>query len=154
METEAFERLLSSTSKLSWPTDQQEVVALLRETQEIFGYIPSEAQDRIAEKAGVKSAVLSVFIKRIPSLRAQPARHELVVCMGPRCAAKNSAAILKKARELLQTEPGHTDKDGRFLLTTQICMKNCGSSPNIRIDGEILSGVRPEELSNILGKYL
>lgn len=46
---------------------------------------------------------------------------------------------------------GQTTKDGKFSLATKNCMKQCGASPNLTVNGKLYSHVTPDDLPGILG---
>lgn len=135
------------------PGNQEEVNTLLREIQELYGCVPLHAQERAAALLGVKPSYIAAVIKRIPSLRGDASRHRIIVCTGPRCLAKKGFEILRSVETLLGIEPGQTTADGRFRLDTQNCMKNCGASPNLRVDSDLYPAARPEDVKAILEKY-
>lgn len=135
------------------PGDQEAVLMLLREIQALYGCIPAAAQEAAAALLKVKPSYIAAVIKRIPSLKGDVCRHRLTVCTGPRCLAKKGFELLRRAEKLLGIQPGQTTADGRFRLETQNCMKNCGASPNVRIDNDLYQTVTPDELEKLLKKY-
>ena len=48
----AFQKAVQYYQSALTPGDQQTLIAFLRETQEIYGYIPKEKQEEIAALAG------------------------------------------------------------------------------------------------------
>ena len=69
--------------KGSRPTlEQEDTVALLRETQEIYGHIPPQALETISICTGYKVPLLEKLIRLYPSLKLGAAAHEIVVCSG------------------------------------------------------------------------
>lgn len=135
------------------PGSQEDTLALLREIQDLYGYLPLPAQEKAAGLLGVKPTYIAALIKRIPSLKGDVCRHRIVVCTGPRCLAKKGFEVLRRVEKTLGIEPGQITADGRFRLDTQNCMKNCGTSPNMRIDGDLYTAVDPETVEALLEKY-
>lgn len=133
--------------------EQEQIIRLLHETQEIYDHIPLEAQTIIAEKMGVKSSMISVLIKMIPSLRSQTYKYKVTVCSGPRCGAKGGAEILTAVQKALGIKVGQVSKDGKFYLTTQNCLKKCGLAPNMYVDDSLHSKLTPELIPEILSNY-
>ena len=77
--------------------EQGMLIAVLRETQEIFGCIPTEAQDKIAQAMGTKVSVIALLLKRIPSLSAQRFDHRIVVCTGPTLLCQGCNVCAKRS---------------------------------------------------------
>lgn len=109
------------------PSDQQAVIALLREVQSLYGSIPSWAPERIAEKLGTKPGLLLALIRRIPSLRLGEG-HLLEICAGPNCG--KHTFVLTAAEKMVA---GRKD----VTLKTVPCQRMCGKGPNIRFDGKL-----------------
>ncbi len=68
-----------------------------------------------------------------------PGRHRVLVCLGPSCRPKNSAAIRAALEEALALESERTTPDGAISLATVYCCGACGHAPNIVIDDQIHS---------------
>ncbi|WP_050697367.1 NADH-quinone oxidoreductase subunit NuoE family protein [Anaeromassilibacillus senegalensis] len=149
----AFQKAVQYYQSALTPGDQQTLIAFLRETQEIYGYIPKEKQEEIAALAGTPLSLIAALVKRIPGLKESAARHEIVVCTGPRCSAKNGARVLQSFEDALHIHPGETTEDGRFRLRTQNCLKKCGTAPNATIDGVLYPSLKPVDIPQILKKY-
>lgn len=130
------------------PESQEQLVSLLREVQELYGCIPEDIQEAISSEFGVKQAVISSIIKLYPSLRSSQKRSRIVVCTGNSCKSQEAQQILDAVRNELKTEAG-----GRFILSVKECIKNCRTSPNMQIDGDLYTKVKPREVGEILKRY-
>lgn len=148
-----FMETLDEYSEKKESGQQEVIVKLLHETQEIFGYIPADAQGKIAEFMNVKPTTISVLIKMIPALKGEYYKHKIVVCSGPRCGAKGGGAILDTVEKELKVRPGQVTKDSKFLFSTQNCLKKCGVGPNMYVDDTLYSKLTPEMIKDIFSKY-
>ena len=151
-EQEQLQELLTYYKSIRETGGQELLIALLREIQSLCGCVPPAAQ---AAAAAMKTAPAAVaaLVKRLPGLNAAPYAHRIVVCTGPRCAAKGGAAVLKAFETALGIKAGQVTDDGRFLLDTQNCLKQCGSAPNTRIDNDLFKQVAPDLVPEILAQY-
>lgn len=149
----ALEAALDFYTDTAAPGDQQALIVLLREVQRLYGCIPKDIQERIAQTARTKPALVAALIKRIPGLTEAGARHWITVCTGPRCSAKGGAKVLRAFTDALGIAPGETTSDGRFRLETRNCLKKCGTAPNVLIDGTHHPAVRSEDVPKILKQY-
>ena len=121
---------LEHYKKMGAPADQSALVGLLKEVQGAFGGVPSYLLPQIAAHYGIKEALLTALIRRIPSLRLADT-HLLEVCAGPNCPKR--AKLLEFAEKTYGKRPGLT-------IRAVPCMRMCGAGPNIRFDGQIHHG--------------
>ena len=129
---------------------QENIVAMLREVQEVLGCVPESAQRAAAGAAGVKPSFIAAIVKRYPSLKPAPWRPCVTLCTGPRCAGQGAAALLAAARRQLSADKSGLSADGRVLLRTQNCLKQCRAAPNVLVDGALHSRMTPEKLAALL----
>lgn len=118
---------LEHYQKMGAPSDQSALVALLKEVQQAHGGVPSYSLPQIAGYYGIKEALLTALIRRIPSLRLADT-HLLEICAGPNCPKR--AMLLDFAEKTYGKRPGLTIK-------SVPCMRMCGKGPNIRWDGTL-----------------
>lgn len=127
-------------------TSQENLVAMLREIQDLLGCIPADIQEDIADALGLKPIVIRQLIKLYPSLTSAPRRHKITVCTGSACSADQSGLLLDSLRQAIHGKP--------FTLTTKSCLKQCRTAPNLKIDEDFFASVQPEDIHDILNRYL
>lgn len=150
-----LEDIFAYYGSLDKPVPQDETVNLLREIQELCGFISPEMKHRAADTLGVKETVLTCLIRRFPSLKAADYCHTVTVCTGERCGRKQGMEIfqaVKRELQIREMDSGGSalSKNGKVLLKTQNCLKQCRTSPNLMIDGNVCRQVRPEEVPKLL----
>ena len=131
-------------------TDQTVLVELLREIQEVCGCVPPDVQHEAAAACGVPQSLIAGLVRRYPSLREAAYRHVITACTGRFCLGKQGGAVLEALRRELGVENEGISQDGSILLKTQICLKSCGTAPNLRIDGTLIPHVSPEQIPALL----
>lgn len=134
--------------------DLEQIVCLLKEVQDIYGYIPSIAKDKLAKLIGVKPSFIDAIIKRYPTLKNQAISNTITVCTGERCIKKNSLALLQKIERLLNVTAGESTTDGKFELKTKMCMKRCSTCVNMTINDTHFASVSVDTIQTILAPYL
>lgn len=134
------------------PQQQENLVAMLREIQEVVGCIPADIQNRIAQEFDVKVAIISKIIKLYPSLKSSNFKHRIVACSGARCADKEGGQIYEALKKELEVDKDGLSKDGTVYVTTQNCLKRCKMGPNIYIDGEMYSQLKPSDIKELIQK--
>lgn len=147
---EQIEEIISYYQKQ--PQEQENYRAMLEELQEVLGFLSQPVLERAAGALGIKVTVLNCLVKFSSSLKLAPYKHKIVACTGQRCGKKDSLALLQLLREELKTDKDGLSHDKKILLVTQNCLKNCKTSPNLMIDGEICPHMTKERLMGILNR--
>ena len=125
---------------------------MLREIQEVEGYIPREAQEIAAEKIGIKTTVLTCIIQRYPSLKGADYAHEMVLCSGARCGCKGGPEIIEAVKRELKIGKDGMSANKKVHVVTRNCLKQCKTSPNMLVDGKLYSGLTVEKAIEIVRK--
>ena len=133
---------------------QGALMPIMQAAQEIFGYLPIEVQQFIAD--GLKITLSEVY--GVATFYAQfvleaQGLHVIGVCLGTACYVKGSQAILDKLSDILKVPVGKTTPDGKFTLNATRCLGACGLAPVMMIGDEVYGRLQPEEVEGILSKY-
>lgn len=130
------------------------LIQILHMAQGIYGYLPIELQQFIAERLGKPlSEVYGVatfysFFSTVPR-----GENTIRVCLGTACYVRGGKKIVERLRELLDVEVGGTTQDGKFTLEVMRCIGACGLAPAMTINGKVYKQVNPDKLQEILEKY-
>lgn len=119
---------------------QETIVEMLRELQELHGFISPALREMAAEAAGVKTSTIQAIVKRIPSLKESSYQQEIVICVGKNCAAKGNLELLEKVKKRLEINADGISGDGKVCLKTRACLKHCRTAPNVMVDQCICRG--------------
>ncbi len=131
------------------------LINVLHRAQEIFGYLPDEVLEFVAQRLAVpRSTVFGVvtfyhFFSRVPK-----GRHTVSVCLGTACYVRGGNAVYEKVMKTLGIKAGETTKDGRFSLDLVRCVGACGLAPVVVIDKDTYGRSTPEKVSALLNKYV
>ena len=151
-EIEKIEEIIEYYAGERNPKEQENLVAMLREIQEVEGYIPKEAQEKAAEKIGIKTTVLSCITQRYPSLKGENYGHEIVLCSGARCGCKGGPEIIDAVKKELKIGKDGISANRKVHVVIRNCLKQCKTSPNMMIDGKLYSGLTVEKALEIVRK--
>lgn len=132
------------------PQEQENYRAMLEELQDVLGFLPQSVLERAARALEIKVTVLNCLVKFSSALKLAPYQHKIVACTGERCGRKDSLSLLQLLKDELKTDKDGLSYDKKILLVTQNCLKNCKTSPNLMIDGEICPHMTKERLMGIL----
>lgn len=126
----------------------------LQEAQNIFGYVPQEVQQRIADGLGVTLAEVYGVATFYAQFSLEPkGQYVIGVCLGTACYVKGSQKVLDKLSEELRIPVGKTTPDGVFTLNATRCLGACGLAPVMMVNDEVYGRLTPDEVPGILSKY-
>ena len=131
------------------------LLPVLHEAQEIYGYLPIEVQQMVADGLGVSlSEVYGVatFYSRF-SLTPK-GKHRISVCLGTACYVKGADKVLEEVEKKLGIKSGECTEDGLFSIDSCRCVGACGLAPVMMIDEEVYGKLTPAEVDKILDKYI
>jgi len=130
------------------------LIPILHQAQEIFGFLPMEIQEKVAEALEIELSEVYGVVTFYSLFSLQPkGEHEIGVCKGTACYVKGADKILDRLEEELNIQAGETTADGKFSIEVMRCVGACGLGPVVTVDDDIYARVKPEKLSDILSRY-
>jgi len=113
------------------------LIPLLQGAQDIFGYIPRVAFDKLAVETGIPLSEMYGVATFYAQFRLKPVgKHIVKVCHGTACHVQNAKAITTSLKEALKIEDGGTTEDGLFTLESVACLGCCSLAPVMMVAGE------------------
>ena len=131
------------------------LLPVLHEAQEIYGYLPIEVQQMVADGLGISlSEVYGVatFYSRF-SLTPK-GKHRISVCLGTACYVKGADKVLAAVEKKLGIKSGECTADGLFSIDSCRCVGACGLAPVMMVDEEVYGKLTPDLVGKILDKYI
>ncbi len=130
------------------------LMRVMQETQEIYGYLPFEIQERIAEGMGVPvEKVYGVATFYAQFSLSPKGEYNVSVCLGTACYVKGSGDIFNKLTEELGIEADECTEDGKFSLNACRCVGACGLAPVMMINDDVYGRLTPDAIPGIIAKY-
>jgi len=146
MSNEMLERILKG--RRSQP---QQLVEVLQDVQEAFGYVPQEAMTAVSRELGVPLIEVSRVAHFYKAFSLRPrGRHVVTVCMGTACHVRGAPRMLDQVKGELGIEPGQTTQDRMFTLERVNCLGACALGPVVVLDGEYHPKMTPNKLRELL----
>ncbi|MEW6104444.1 MAG: NADH-quinone oxidoreductase subunit NuoE [bacterium] len=134
--------------------ERQDLIKLLQETQDSYGYLPIEALKIIAEKTKIFPAEIFGIATFYSHFRFIPqGRHLIKACHGTACHVSGAEKISSALEENLKIKEKETTKDGLFSLNKVACLGCCSLSPCIMIDKKVYGRLRAKDVEKILKDY-
>jgi len=130
------------------------LMPVLQEAQEIFGYVPMDVQEIIAEGLGTTLSEVYGVATFYSQFSLEPKGEYVIgVCLGTACYVKGSQKVLDRLAEELNVPVGKTTADGRFTLNATRCLGACGLAPVMMINDEVYGRLVPDDIPGIIAKY-
>lgn len=134
--------------------DRNNIMVVLQETQEIFGYIPEGSVKIIAEELNMPESEIYGIITFYSQFTLTPkAKYNIDICLGTACFVLGSQAIMDRVLEKLGVKVGEMTKDGKWIVTSCRCLGCCGLAPAMTINGEVYGKLKVEDVDRILDSY-
>ena len=131
------------------------LIQMLNEVQEHFGYVPKEAQKGLSEFLGIPMAEIYGVITFYSRFSLKPkGKYNISVCMGTACFVKGSQKILDRLLERLKIEVGETTPDGKFSIEETRCVGACGLAPVFTVNGEVYGKATVQKLDQVLDELM
>jgi len=113
------------------------LIPLLQGAQDIFGYIPRMAFDKLAVETGIPLSEMYGVATFYAQFRLNPVgKHIVKVCHGTACHVQNAKAITTALKEALKVDDGGTTEDGLFTLESVACLGCCSLAPVMMVADE------------------
>ncbi len=130
------------------------LIAVLHLAQEIYGYLPVEIQQVVADGMGFTLSYVSSVVSFYSYFSTIPrAEHAIKICLGTACYVRGGKRIVDRLEEVLGVSVGESTEDGKFSIAITRCLGACGLAPVIMIDDEVFQQVNPDKIEKILAKY-
>ena len=130
------------------------LIPVLKETQEICGYLPKTVQHRIAAGLNLSASQIYGVVSFYAFFTTIPrGKHIIRVCLGTACYVKGSKQILDHLEKALDVKVGGITKDRIFSLEAVRCLGCCSLAPAIVVDNDTHALVDPVEAIRIVRSY-
>ena len=134
--------------------DKSNLIQILNEVQENYGYIPKYSQISISEYLDIPLAEIYGVITFYARFTLKPkGKYNIAVCLGTACFVKGSEKVLDKAKEILKIDVGETTEDGKFSLEATRCIGACGLAPVSTVNEEVYGKATPELMEKVIAEY-
>lgn len=134
--------------------DKSNLMAVMQEAQEIYGYLPMEVQLMIAEGMDVPlEKVYGVATFYAQFSLSPKGKYNVSVCLGTACYVKGAGELMDKLSEILGIGADECTEDGKFSLTACRCIGACGLAPVLTVNDDVYGRLTVEDIPGIIAKY-
>ena len=130
------------------------LIPVLKETQDICGYLPKNVQHRIAEGLYLSSSQIYGVVSFYAFFTTIPrGKHIIRVCLGTACYVKGSKQILDNLQRELNVEVGGITRDRKYSLEAVRCLGACGLAPVMVVGQDTYGMIDPRKAIEIVRSY-
>ena len=134
--------------------DRGNLIPLLQQVQQEFGYLPEEAMQAIADFLHLSGSTVYSVSTFYTQFKLVPSGRKLVrVCQGTACHVRGGALILRDIERRLSIKPGETTADREYSLETVACVGACALAPIMIINDDVYGRMTTTDASKILGNH-
>lgn len=131
-----------------------ELINVLHKAQEIFGYLPAEVQEVVAEELRVSVARVYGVVTFYSFFTMLPkGRYPISICTGTACYVRGAEKVLEEFKRILKVPVGETTPDGKFSITCLRCVGACGLAPVVMVGDKTYGRVTTDGVKDILKEY-
>jgi len=131
---------------------KDELIPILQEAQECFGYLPPEVMAAIARFLKVAPSTVYGVATFYAQFKLVPSGKRTVrVCRGTACHVRGGARILREVERKLGVKPGQTTDDLEYTLETVACIGACALAPTMTIGKETYGQMTTKKVGEVIG---
>lgn len=136
----------------SYQGKKEELIPILQQIQQVFGYLPEPAMRRIGKFLKLPESTVfgvSTFyaqFKLVPS-----GRNIIKVCRGTACHVRGAACIIDEVEKQLGVKPGESTPDLEYSLEAIACFGSCALAPVMVIGESVYGRMTPTKVKEVLG---
>ncbi len=132
--------------------EKSDLIPILQEAQDKFGYLPGEAMLGISRFLKVAGSVIYGVVTFYDQFKLVPGGKRTVrVCRGTACHVRGGARLLREVEKRLGIKQGETTDDMEYTLETVACIGACALAPTMTIDKETHGQMTTRKVAEVVG---
>jgi NADH:ubiquinone oxidoreductase subunit E len=127
------------------------LIPVLQKAQDVFGYLPREVLESIADRLGVSLTKVYGVATFYSQFHLTPrGRHIIQQCDGTACHVRGAARIIETVERELGIKAGETTPDLKCTYEVVYCLGSCALAPTAMIDDQVARGLTPEKMLDVI----
>ena len=128
-----------------------QLIEVLQDVQEHYGYIPPEAMGAISNDLGVPLMEVYRVASFYKAFALTPrGKNVITTCTGTACHVRGAKLVLNQACNVLGVEPGEMTEDGLFTVEHVNCVGACALGPVVVQNGAYHHHMTPGKLRGLI----
>jgi NADH:ubiquinone oxidoreductase subunit E len=129
----------------------QQLIEVLQDVQESFGYIPEDAMRSVSKNLGVPLMEVYRVANFYKTFSLKPrGKNIITICMGTACHVRSAHLLLDQVLGQLGLVPGATTEDGQFTVERVNCLGACALGPVVVHNGDYHHHMTPNKLRKLI----
>ena len=154
--SEAIEQMTPQISAFieEWKAKPGNLIMVLHQVQQTYGYIPRNIAIEISERLSVPLAKIYGVVTFYNFFKLQKAgKYKIQVCLGTACYIRGGDDLLKALEKELGIGLNSTTPDGLFSIEAVRCLGCCGLAPVIVVNGNVHGRLTAKDVPAIIEQY-
>jgi NADH-quinone oxidoreductase subunit E len=128
------------------------VISLMQDTQDEFGYVPREAVTFFSERLGIAPSRFYGVLTFYSQFHLKPRGENIIsVCCGTACHVKGGSKIAERVqRELGVSADGETTEDRKFTFEVVRCVGACSIAPVVLVNSKAHASMTPDGTARLI----
>ena len=128
-----------------------QLIEVLQDVQEKYGYISEEAMRIVSKELGVPLTEVNAVASFYKAFSLKPrGKNVITVCTGTACHVRGAQTILNQASAQLGVTPGEMTDDGLFTIEKVNCLGACALGPVVTENGKCHHHVNAGSLRKLI----
>ena len=137
-----------------WKSKPGNLIMVLHQVQQTYGYIPRNIAIEISERLSVPLAKIYGVVTFYNFFKLQKAgKYKIQVCLGTACYIRGGDDLLKTLEKELGIGLNSTTPDGLFSIEAVRCLGCCGLAPVIVVNGNVHGRLTSKDVPSIIEQY-
>ncbi len=130
------------------------IIAVLRECQDVVGYLPAELMDYISSGMNLPASDVYGVASFYALFSMTPkGRHTIKMCIGTACYVKGVKEVMSRIANTFNIREGETSEDRRFSLEGVRCLGACGLAPVMVVGPDTHGAISSDKIIQLLEQY-
>ncbi len=128
-----------------------QLIEVLHEVQESYGYIPEEAMREISRVLGVPLIEVYRVASFYTAFKLKPSgKYVITICNGTACHVRGAKLLLDQAVSQLGIKHDEVTEDGLFSIEHVNCLGACALGPIVSENGSYHQNMTPAKLQKFI----
>lgn len=137
----------------SYRGDKDELIPVLQQVQQSFGYLPEQAMKQIADYLNLLESIVFGVATFYAQFKLVPTGRKVVkICRGTGCYVRGAPRILSEVEKQLGIKDGETTPDLEYTLETIACFGCCALAPVLVVNDRVHGRMTTSEVEKVLDK--
>ncbi|UCE97483.1 MAG: NAD(P)H-dependent oxidoreductase subunit E [Dehalococcoidia bacterium] len=128
-----------------------QLIEVLQDIQESFGYIPEDSMREISTTLGTPLIEVYRVVSFYKAFKLKPSgKYTITICNGTACHVRGAKLLLDQAVNQLGIQSGEVTEDGLFSIENVNCLGACALGPIASENGTIGHHMTPAKLRKLI----